>query len=128
MNTWVGLAKDEKLTILANVAQHKGIVDNAVEKDYWVSVVLRTIFSLPYASAFVFKGGTSLSKGWALIDRFSEDIDLAIDPQFLGLQISKPKANVPSCERSLRNLLIAFWRLILRKSLTNTACRNIAVS
>ena len=84
MNTWVGLAKDEKLTILANVAQHKGIVDNAVEKDYWVSVVLRTIFSLSYASAFVFKGGTSLSKGWALIDRFSEDIDLAIDPQFLG--------------------------------------------
>jgi len=46
MNTWVGLAKDEKLTILANVAQHKGIVDNAVEKDYWVSVVLRTIFAL----------------------------------------------------------------------------------
>lgn len=84
MNTWVGLVKDEKLTILANVAQHKGIVDNAVEKDYWVSVVLRTIFSLHYASAFVFKGGTSLSKGWALIDRFSEDIDLAIDPRFLG--------------------------------------------
>ena len=53
MNTWVGLAKDEKLTILANVAQHKGIVDNAVEKDYWVSVVLRTIFS--FALCFCFR-------------------------------------------------------------------------
>ena len=78
------LKKEEQLTILANVAEDKGIVDNAVEKDYWVSMVLRAIFSLPYAAAFVFKGGTSLSKGWGLIERFSEDIDLAIDPQYLG--------------------------------------------
>lgn len=68
------LTKEEQLTILANVAEDKGIVDNAVEKDYWVSMVLRAIFSLPYAAAFVFKGGTSLSKGWGLIERFSEDI------------------------------------------------------
>ena len=78
------LTKEEQLTILANVAEDKGIVDNAVEKDYWVSMVLRAIFSLPYAAAFVFKGGTSLSKGWGLIERFSEDIDLAIDPQYFG--------------------------------------------
>ena len=78
------LTKEEQLTILANVAENKGIVDNAVEKDYWVSMVLRAIFSLPYATAFVFKGGTSLSKGWGLIERFSEDIDLAIDPKYLG--------------------------------------------
>ena len=78
------LTKEEQLTILANVAEDKGIVDNAIEKDYWVSMVLRAVFSLPYATAFVFKGGTSLSKGWGLIERFSEDIDLAIDPQYLG--------------------------------------------
>ena len=69
---------------MANIAENKGIVDNAIEKDYWVSMVLRAIFSLPYADAFVFKGGTSLSKGWSLIDRFSEDIDLAIDRRYLG--------------------------------------------
>lgn len=62
----------------------KGIVENAVEKDYWVSMFLRSIFSLPYSDALVFKGGTSLSKGWNLIERFSEDIDLAIDRKFLG--------------------------------------------
>ena len=84
MNNWAELTKEEQLTILANVAEDKGIVDNAVEKDYWVSMVLRSIFSLPYATVFVFKGGTSLSKGWGLIDRFSEDIDLAIDPRYLG--------------------------------------------
>ena len=63
---------------LANVAEDKGIVDNAIEKDYWVSMVLRAVFSLPYATAFVFKGGTSLSKGWGLIERFSEDIDRTV--------------------------------------------------
>lgn len=72
------------MTILTNIAEEKGIVENAVEKDYWVSMVLRSIFSLPYADALVFKGGTSLSKGWNLIERFSEDIDLAIDRKFLG--------------------------------------------
>ncbi len=84
MNNWTKLTIEEKLTILSNVAESKGIVDNAVEKDYWVSMVLRAIFTLPYATAFVFKGGTSLSKGWSLIERFSEDIDLAIDRQYLG--------------------------------------------
>lgn len=84
MNNWTKLTIEERLTILANVAEAKGIVDNAVEKDYWVSMVLRVIFSLPYSIAFVFKGGTSLSKGWRLIERFSEDIDLAIDRRYLG--------------------------------------------
>ncbi len=86
------LTKEEQFTILANVAEDKGIVDNAVEKDYWVSMVLRAIFSLPYAAAFVFKGGTSLSKGWGLIERFSEDIDLAIDPQYLGFKNIETKS------------------------------------
>lgn len=84
MTNWTKLTRDEQLTILANVAENKGIVDNAVEKDYWVSMALRAIFSLPYATSFVFRGGTSLSKGWGLLERFSEDIDLAIDPKYLG--------------------------------------------
>lgn len=84
MKNWTGLTNEDRLTILTNVAEDKAIADNAVEKDYWVSMVLRAIFSLPYSSAFVFKGGTSLSKGWRLIDRFSEDLDLAIDRGFLG--------------------------------------------
>lgn len=86
MRNLTELTKEEQLTVLNNVAEEKGIVENAVEKDYWVSMVLRIISSLPYSRAFVFKGGTSLSKGWGLIDRFSEDIDLAIDPGYLGFQ------------------------------------------
>lgn len=58
---------------------------NALEKDFWVSVLLQVLFSLPMAKNFVFKGGTSLSKGWHLIERFSEDIDIAVDRTLLGV-------------------------------------------
>jgi predicted nucleotidyltransferase component of viral defense system len=47
---------------------------------------LNIIFSLPYANHIVFKGGTSLSKAWDLIERFSEDIDLVIDRKHLGFE------------------------------------------
>lgn len=55
-----------------------------IEKDWWVTQVLRAVFSLPYAEQLSFKGGTSLSKCWHLIDRFSEDIDIAVSRDFLG--------------------------------------------
>jgi len=49
-----------------------------IEKDYWVTYVLRNLSLSPYFNTVVFKGGTSLSKAYRCIDRFSEDIDLAI--------------------------------------------------
>lgn len=55
MTPWTKLSIEERLTILTNKAEEKGIVENAIEKDYWVSMVLRSIFSLPYADALVFK-------------------------------------------------------------------------
>ncbi|HLF63487.1 MAG TPA: nucleotidyl transferase AbiEii/AbiGii toxin family protein [Saprospiraceae bacterium] len=56
----------------------------AVEKDWWVVRTLQLVFETEIAEHTVFKGGTSLSKAWSLIDRFSEDIDLALDRKFLG--------------------------------------------
>lgn len=50
------LTKEEQLTIMANVAEAKGIVDNAVEKDYWVSMVLRAIFFFAVCSSLCFQG------------------------------------------------------------------------
>lgn len=59
-----------------------------VEKDYWVTTVLRLVVDeLPDKT--IFKGGTSLSKGWKLIDRFSEDIDLFVDPTAWDPELSK---------------------------------------
>ncbi|WP_317193729.1 nucleotidyl transferase AbiEii/AbiGii toxin family protein [Marivirga atlantica] len=71
-----------------------GLPAIAVEKDWWVTLVLRTVFSLSVAEHLVFKGGTSLSKGWDLIERFSEDIDLALDRRFLGFEGDLSKTQV----------------------------------
>ena len=56
--------------------QHRGIQEVYVEKDYWVTYALKTIFSSDCGVHAVFKGGTALSKCYQLIERFSEDIDL----------------------------------------------------
>lgn len=72
----------EKIAIFNAVANEKGISAFAVEKDWWVSRTLEIIFQMELAPYLVFKGGTSLSKAWKMIHRFSEDIDLAIDRSF----------------------------------------------
>ena len=72
----------EKAAIFTEIATQKGMKAFAVEKDWWVSRTLEIIFQMPVAAHLVFKGGTSLSKAWKLINRFSEDIDLAIDREF----------------------------------------------
>lgn len=59
-------------------AQHTGIREVFVEKDYWITLVLFQLAQSNYANQMVFKGGTSLSKGYGLINRFSEDVDIAI--------------------------------------------------
>ena len=64
-----------------------GLAGQAVilEKDFWVSWLLGQLFELPELAPFlVFKGGTSLSKVFGVIDRFSEDIDLCLVPDFVG--------------------------------------------
>jgi hypothetical protein len=60
-------------------ARHIGVSEQFVEKDYYVTEILR-IISLGLGDKAMFKGGTSLSKGWGLISRFSEDIDLFVNP------------------------------------------------
>jgi hypothetical protein len=60
-------------------AERLGISPTAVEKDYWVSEVLR-VLGRDFDGDFIFKGGTSLSKGYRLVERFSEDIDVLVLP------------------------------------------------
>lgn len=70
-------SKDFKDAILAT-AQYMSIPDVFVEKDYWVTLVLYRLSMHPNSKKIVFKGGTSLSKAYGLIERFSEDVDLAV--------------------------------------------------
>lgn len=78
------LPRQEQKDIFSEIEGMKHISAQAVEKDWWICIVLRALFSTVFAENMIFKGGTSLSKGWYLIERFSEDIDIAIDRTSLG--------------------------------------------
>jgi hypothetical protein len=79
------MAAVERAQIFAATADRKGLADAIVEKDFWVCWILKQIFSIDtLAERLLFKGGTSLSKVFHAINRFSEDIDLAVDYVALG--------------------------------------------
>jgi predicted nucleotidyltransferase component of viral defense system len=63
---------------LRAASQHLDINLEFVEKDYWITLVLSRLANSKYVNESVFKGGTSLSKGYNLIERFSEDVDIAV--------------------------------------------------
>lgn len=101
--TWLTLPTERRIDILNQATEFTGLPVVAIEKDWWVTLALNACFSLPYSEHIIFKGGTSLSKAWNLIERFSEDIDLALDRKFLGFEgdISKTqirKLRTKSCE------------------------------
>ncbi|MBP6023904.1 nucleotidyl transferase AbiEii/AbiGii toxin family protein [Ferruginibacter sp.] len=84
MTGWLQLTDEQRRTSIAQAAVVSGIAAKAIEKDWWVTLTLKALFESHYAKFFIFKGGTSLSKGWKLIERFSEDIDIALDPLAFG--------------------------------------------
>lgn len=84
MTGWLKLTDDQRRETLNQVQLLTDINVKAIEKDWWVTLVLKALFQTPMAGHFMFKGGTSLSKGWKLIPRFSEDIDIALHPNAFG--------------------------------------------
>ena len=91
---WNNLSDEDRLAIFVEAGERAGLPATAIEKDWWVTLALSMVFSTEFAEHLVFKGGTSLSKGWNLIERFSEDIDIAIDRKFLGFEGDLSKSQV----------------------------------
>jgi hypothetical protein len=85
MTGWLRLTEEQKRGALERAARASAISPKAIEKDWWVTLVLRALFEGPYQPFMIFKGGTSLSKCWNLIERLSEDIDIALDPTAFGM-------------------------------------------
>ena len=81
---YIDLSIQDRQDILRRVQSETGKDLQIIEKDWWVTAVLRALFALTYAQHISFKGGTSLSKCWNIIQRMSEDVDIAIDREFLG--------------------------------------------
>jgi len=76
---------DDRLVYFEEVASRRGLTKLIVEKDFWVCITLKLLFETPgLEDVFIFKGGTSLSKVFGIIKRFSEDIDLSVNPNWLG--------------------------------------------
>jgi hypothetical protein len=81
----LNLDENARRISLNQASLNSGITSKAIEKDWWVTLVLKMLFASKYAPYFAFKGGTSLSKGWGIIDRFSEDIDIALNSEAFGM-------------------------------------------
>jgi Nucleotidyl transferase AbiEii toxin, Type IV TA system len=77
---------------MLRAAEHHGLSEQFIEKDYYITEILR-IAVTELGEKVIFKGGTSLSKGWGLIRRFSEDIDLFVNPNLFDPRPGKNKIN-----------------------------------
>lgn len=97
MDKFVSLDAKDKRAYFEVAAANLNIMPQLVEKDFWVCWILKVLFSLPEVGEHLtFKGGTSLSKCYNVIKRFSEDIDISIERPFL----SKAKTIEPDKEKS----------------------------
>ncbi|HVI39923.1 MAG TPA: nucleotidyl transferase AbiEii/AbiGii toxin family protein [Anaerovoracaceae bacterium] len=85
------LPDKDRAALFHNTAIKCGMKDAIVEKDFWVCWAMNYLFQhSPWRDHFAFKGGTSLSKGYGLIERFSEDIDLILDWRLLNYSKDQP--------------------------------------
>lgn len=93
MIKWLSIPEATKRNAYVQIAEQTGMSAFAVEKDWWVVQTLAIIVEMDIAKHLVFKGGTSLSKAWKLINRFSEDVDLSINRDFFGFsgELSRSK-------------------------------------
>lgn len=95
MNRFLKLSSEEKREVFQAVSLFMGLRLDIVEKDFWVCFMLDHLFhNCKYKDAFVFKGGTSLSKVYHAIERFSEDIDIIIDWRKIISESDNPQFGV----------------------------------
>jgi hypothetical protein len=97
VDTFLAFPDARRRGLCEQAGQLLGLDAASIEKDFWVCWTLRELFALPdIGTHLTFKGGTSLSKGWKLIERFSEDIDVVIDRSFLGFGGDHSPESAPS--------------------------------
>lgn len=118
------ISDNDKADIYRQAGVQSGIPAYAVEKDWWVVQTLDMIFGMPIAAQLVFKGGTSLSKGWGLIERFSEDVDLAIDRGYFGFDGTPERKEIDKLRRAAgayidKEFLVGLQQTLEKKGFTN---------
>lgn len=119
MTQWLQLTNEQRMNTLYEVNRQTGLPLQAIEKDWWVTLALKATFQTLYAKSLLFKGGTSLSKSWNLIERFSEDIDLAIDRQLLGYSGNLTISQVKKLKRKACEFISTDLKIAIDRELSN---------
>ncbi|HAR49436.1 hypothetical protein ER57_11605 [Smithella sp. SCADC] len=127
LKEWLKLSDQQRLNIYTETGKRAGLPAFVIEKDWWAVHILALIFSMECASALVFKGGTSLSKGWNLIQRFSEDIDLALNREYLGFKGMLSAAAIRKLRRKSYEFLTTVFVQELRNKFTGADFAEVTV-
>lgn len=127
------LSPNERHLYIEQAAIQKNVSPVIMKKDFWVCWLLNILFNSEFADSLVFKGGTSLSKVFGAINRFSEDIDLSLSPIFLKLsegeitsrtQGSKWMKNAEAiCEVAVRTQIMPALEALVLEILGNDQMR-----
>lgn len=127
LKQWLALPGDTKLNVYTATGRRMGLPAVAIEKDWWVVHTLSLIFSMKCAPFLIFKGGTSLSKGWNLIQRFSEDIDLALDREYLGFTGDLKRADIRRLRRKSFEYLTTTFLEELKEKFTAAGFTDVNI-
>lgn len=85
------IKENDRKALFQNTAAKMGLTNAIIEKDFWVCFMLDYLFHrCEWKDNIAFKGGTSLSKAYGLIERFSEDFDLILDWRVIGFEMDEP--------------------------------------
>jgi len=128
LQEWFQLPDETKIRLFTETSRQLGLPSSsAAEKDWWLVHTLSAIFSMDCANALVFKGGTSLSKGWNAIQRFSEDIDLALDREFLGFSGELTKSDIRKLRKKSFQFISEEFTEELKNKFTELGFKNVIV-
>lgn len=105
MDTFLTRPAAERMALCQEAGARLGLAAPSIEKDFWACWTLRELFTLDdIGPRLTFKGGTSLSKAWSLIQRFSEDLDVVVDRDFLGFGGERAPEDAPSSKQRGKRL------------------------
>lgn len=125
MNNWLKLPLQTQKELFNQISSVTGLPPFAVEKDAWITLALRMLFNSPLSEYIVFKGGTSLSKCYNLINRLSEDIDIALDRKYLGFGVTLTKGEIRKLRKSSHSFVADKLPSILTDSLYDYGLESI---
>lgn len=98
------IKENDRKALFQNTAAKMGLTNAIIEKDFWVCFMLDYLFHrCEWKNHIAFKGGTSLSKSYGLIERFSEDIDLILDWRVIGFGLDEPWEERSNTKQDLFN-------------------------